>query len=148
MSIKVTSKIEEIISEQLGSNSQYQNEMESVNESTDTTKFIVDQVIPQTFLLDTTQGAAFTKDVLAVITDKTLIKFIHIQCVLLEETTGDTNDPARFTFVLGAQALGTVTQFQWAAGLTFPDIAATVSNILVPTGRKAILNVIIGVDQA
>ena len=148
MSIKITSKIEEIISEQLGSSSQYQNEMQSLDESTDSTDFVVDQVIPQTFLLDPTQGAAFNKDVLAVITDKTLIKFVHIQCVLLEETTGDTNDPARFTFVLGAQALGTVTQFQWAAGTTFPDIAATVSAVLVPVGRKAILNVIIGVDQA
>jgi len=148
MSLKLTSKIEEIISEQLGSNSKYQNSLESVNSSTDSTEFVVDQVIPQTWLLDTTQGAAFSQDVLSVVSDKTLIKFIHIQCNLLEETTGDLNSPARFTFVLGAQALGTVAQFQWAAGTTFPDIAATISNVLVPTGRKAILNVIIGVDQA
>jgi len=148
MSLKSTSKIEHVLSEQLNSNSTWQNSIESVLSSTDSTEMIVDKVIPQSWVVDPTQGLAFDEDVLACVSDKTLIKFIHIECMLLEETVGETNDPARFTFVLGAQALGTVAQFQWIAGLTFPDVAATISDILVPTGRKAILNVIIGVDQA
>jgi hypothetical protein len=92
----------------------------------------------QTYTLDATTGAAFTKTI-----DTSNASFIHIQCNKYVATPADRPDPRRLHFVYAGQNIGNMSQFQV---INCDAIASLViSNVVVPAGEKAILTIIKGV---
>jgi len=109
----------------------------------------LDRESSPTWILNRTQGAAFSQDLLAI-TDETFpynVKFLHIQCHQLTESVGDVPQPLRFTLAIDGVSMGSMTQYQIANVDGFVPANITVSNVVVPTDKRAVLTAIIGIDN-
>lgn len=113
-------------------------------------EMVLDRESSPTWILDTAQGAAFSKDLLSIV-DETApanIKFIHVQCHQYVESVSDVAQPIRFNVVINsATSLGAMSQFQLTNCDGFPLTGLIISNINIPTGKKAILSIIIGIKN-
>lgn len=91
----------------------------------------------QTFVLDPTSGPALNETV-----DVTNASFIHVQCNKYVASVSDTPDRRRFAVSYNGSSIGNMSQFQV---IDCDDVKALiVSNVVVPSGEKAVLTIIKG----
>lgn len=91
----------------------------------------------QTLILDSTSGPLLNETI-----DVTNASFIHIQCNKYITSVADTPDRRRFAVNYNGSAIGNMSQFQV---IDCDDIKAlAISNVVVPTGEKAVFTIIKG----
>ena len=138
MEIKITNAIETISHDGLN-NHQLTNNLTKGNDTIATIAvgFKVLNTVKDSFVLNTTTGAAFSETV-----DVTNAAFIHVQCNKYIESPTDLPDPRRLNVNYNAASIGNMSQFQIT---NCDDIKALVlSNVVVPATEKVVLTIIKG----
>ena len=110
----------------------------------------VDHADTSSWKLDTATGAAFSLDVASLVNNGTAaeIKVVHVQCRVIKGAPEEEEFPAKFNVTLGTTSLGKMGQITMADMEAFTQSIFTISDVTVPTGRRAILTVTFVVDKA
>lgn len=100
--------------------------------------------------LDTAKGAAFNLDVMSLVNNVSAgeVKAVHIQCRTIKTEATHTEFPVPFNVSLGAASLGSMNQFTIGGVSGFTQSTLTISNVVVPANRRAVLTVVFAIDKA
>lgn len=112
-------------------------------------EMIITEDFKKSWILDETTGPAFDQNIYSLlgVTEEDDVKCIHIQCRQVNLGEGSKYKPIFFNFALGAADLNNMSQFTMCNLGGFEQNILTVSNVQVPAGEKAILEVFIGINQ-
>lgn len=149
-SIKVISSIEKVLDGSFGNGAVVKNNFFS-KKSGDTSEFISDYCLVDSWVLDATQAGVFDQDILSVL-DNTVgnaqVTFIHVQCYKKVKLPGDQADPIRFGVYFAGDTQGKMSQLQMANIEDFPHASVEIRNPQVSGTDECILTVVIGFNKA
>ena len=148
MELIVSTKIDKIISDQLGNKTILMNvftgkDVASIDPQGQ--EMLVDQADSKEWILDATTGATFNVNLLTLLnTTVDKIKFIHIECYKNFLSVGDVPAPIRFSLNFDGVAMGKMSQFQLGNADSLTAANITITNVEATGTDQAVLQVVFG----